>query len=75
MPDRTPPGSRKIDCALTDMRDHLDWLRAHRDPTDPTRKVDIAREIGVTECMDMLARYGAKIIDPEPAVSAPGGTT
>lgn len=59
-----PGGSRKIDRALSDMKEHLDWLRDHRAPAgDPYRNIDLAREVGVMECMDMLRdRYHARLI-------------
>lgn len=63
----TTPGRvrspRKIDQALTDMQEHLDWLRDHRAPSgDPWYDRDVAREIGVQECMDTLTKYGAKVL-------------
>lgn len=58
-----PPGSRKIDRALTDMQHHLDWLREHRSKEgDPYRQLDLHREVGVKEAMDILARYHAKVL-------------
>jgi hypothetical protein len=63
-----PKGTRKIDAALTDMRNQLDWLRSKRSPSGHAWfETDLAREVGFTEAMDMLARYGAKIVDPESA--------
>lgn len=51
---------RKIDLALQQMQEHLNWLVEHRAPTNPQRHEDLIREIGVMECMDILVSHGAR---------------
>lgn len=54
----------RADKALTDMQQHLDWLRAHRSAEgSPHRLTDITREIGLTEAMDILRRHGARLVE------------
>lgn len=63
--DRSPasrqPRVTRLDKALADIREHLDWLREHRSPAGHAhRDTDLAREVGVMECGDILVRHGAR---------------
>lgn len=60
----------RADKALTEMKRHLDWLASKRAPSGhPWHETDLAREVGFGEAMDILARHGARVIDPDGQVT------
>lgn len=64
----------RADRALTEMREHLMWLQSKRSPSGHAWfETDLAREVGVTEAMEILQKHGARLIDT-PADDSDGGS-